>query len=139
MAGGPPPVGARRTLQAVVAILAATPVLVGAAGVVAGPSFLHVQSPWPVDLDSHFRFLSGIFLVIGLAWYSCIPDIETKTGRFRLLALMTFCGGLARLWSLSVVGTPSAGHVAGLCVELLAVPALVWWQAMIANEAGKTA
>ena len=138
MAGGPP-VGARRILQTVVAILAATPVLVGAAGVVAGPSFLHVEPPWPVDLDSHFRFLSGIFVVIGLAWYSCIPAIETKTGRFRLLALMTFCGGLARLYSLSVAGAPSGGHIAGLCIELVAVPVMVWWQAWIATPASSAA
>jgi hypothetical protein len=125
----------KRALQIVVAVLAATPVLVGMEGVLHGPQFLHVTSPWPVDLDSHFRFLSGFFLAIGVAWYSCIPAIEHKTERFRLLAACTFTGGLARLVSLSLAGTPSPGHIAGLCVELLAVPALVWWQARVANKA----
>ncbi|ESY94082.1 DUF4345 domain-containing protein [Mesorhizobium australicum] len=128
----------KAALQVVVGVLAATPVLVGVEGIVSGPEFLHVAAPWPVDLDSHFRFLSGFFLAIGLAWYSCIPSIETKTERFRLLAACTFAGGLARLVSLLLVGAPSLGHVAGLCIELLAVPALVWWQGHVVNKASGT-
>ena len=128
-------ISGRTALQIVVAVLAATPVLVGIEGTLFGPEFLHVTPPWPVDLDSHFRFLSGFFLAIGLAWYSCIPRVEAKTERFRLLAACTFTGGLARLVSLLLVGAPSPGHMAGLCVELLAVPALVWWQGHVANKA----
>ncbi|WP_246677460.1 DUF4345 domain-containing protein [Mesorhizobium sp. B2-3-12] len=128
-------ISAKTALQIVVAVLAATPVLVGIEGILFGPAFLHVAAPWPVDLDSHFRFLSGFFLAVGIAWYSCIPGIEAKTERFRLLAACTFTGGLARLVSLFLVGAPSLGHVAGLCVELLAVPALVVWQGRVANKA----
>lgn len=132
-------ISGKRALQIVVAVLAATPVLVGIEGILSGPEFLHVIHPWPIDLDSHFRFLSGFFLAVGLAWYSCIPSIETKTERFRLLAACTFTGGLARLVSLLLVGAPSLGHLAGLCVELLAVPALVWWQGRVANKAAESA
>lgn len=124
----------RRALQIVVGSLAATPVAVGIAGVVLGPSFLRQPQPWPTDLDSHFRFLSGVFLAVGLAWYSCIPAIELKTGRFRLLAALTFCGGLARLLSLLSAGRPSAGHLVGLGVELVVVPLLAVWQARIAKS-----
>jgi len=129
----------KTALQIVVAVLAATPVLIGVEGVLWGPQFLHVTAPWPADLDSHFRFLSGFFLAIGIGWYSCIPGIEARTERFRLLAACTFSGGLARLFSLLAAGAPSAGHLAGLCVELLAVPALVWWQGRVANKAAENA
>jgi Domain of unknown function (DUF4345) len=129
----------KAALQVVVAVLAATPVLVGMEGIISGPEFLHVVPPWPVDLDSHFRFLCGLLLAIGIAWYSCIPGIETKAERFRLLAACTFSGGLARLVSLLLVGSPSRGHIAGLCIELLAVPALVWWQRRVANYAAEDA
>jgi hypothetical protein len=132
-------ISGKTALQIVVAVLAATPVLVGIEGILSGPAFLYAIAPWPVDLDSHFRFLSGFFLAVGLAWYSCIPGIETKTNRFRLLAACTFAGGLARLVSLVLVGVPSPGHIAGLCVELLAVPVLVWWQGRVANKASRTA
>lgn len=122
----------KRALQFVVGVLAATPVSVGLAGIVLGPSFLGLKGSWPTDLDSHFRFLSGVFLVIGICWYTCIPDIGAATGRFRLLAAMTFAGGLARLSSLAMAGSPSVGHLAGLCVELVVVPLLVVWQARVA-------
>ena len=129
----------KRALQAVVGILALTPVLVGAWSALRGPAFLRLDAPWPVDLDSHFRFLCGVFLVVGLAWYSCIPAIERKGERFRLLAAMTFAGGLTRLHSLLLVGVPSAGHVAGLTVELVIVPLLVAWQGRLARLSFETA
>src|SRR4051812_29340243 len=132
-------ISGKTALQLVVAVLAATPVVVGIEGIVSGPEFLHAVPPWPIDLDSHFRFLSGLFLAVGIAWYSCVSGIETKTERFRLLAACTFAGGLARLLSLFTTGVPSRGHIAGLCVELVAVPALVWWQARVANKAADNA
>ncbi|MBX3579045.1 MAG: DUF4345 domain-containing protein [Rhizobiaceae bacterium] len=122
----------KRALQAVVGMAAATPVLVGLEGLISGPAFLGIDG-WPVDLDSHFRFYSGIFLAIGVAWYTCIPGIERKTERFRLLAVLTFCGGLARLASFIGVGSPGMGHALGLAMELLGVPLLVLWQARVAR------
>jgi len=124
----------KHLLQVVVAVLATTPVLTGLAGAILGPDFLGLDPPWPADLDSHFRFLSGILLAIGLLWWSCVPGIEGKTGRFRLLAALTFAGGLARLLSLVIAGAPSTGHLLGLGVELLLVPPLTWWQARVARR-----
>ena len=123
----------KRALQAVVAILAAVPLLAGISGVAAGPSFLGVEAPWPADLDSHLRYLSGVLLAMAIGWYSCIPAIETKSARFRLLAAIVVIGGLARLWSLVMVGSPSAGHLGGLAIELVAAPLMVIWQARVAR------
>nr|MBA3447511.1 DUF4345 domain-containing protein [Pseudaminobacter sp.] len=111
-----------RSFQGLIALLASVPLAVGLAGVIWGPAFLLAEASWPTDLDSHFRFLSGIFVGLGIAWFSCVPDIGAKTRRFRLLAALTFAGGVARLVSLIIAGAPSAGHLAGLCMELLAVP-----------------
>jgi hypothetical protein len=125
----------KRALQTVVAVAALTPLLIGLTGVISGPDFLKLSYPWPADLDSHFRFYSGIFVAIGLGWYSCIPGIELKGPRFRMLAALTFAGGLARLFSLITVGLPSMGHRAGLAMELIVVPLLVLWQARIETKA----
>jgi len=123
----------RRALQVFIGVAGCLPVFAGAAGIVSGPRFLGGNPPWPVDLDSHLRFLSGVFLIVGLAWWSCIPAIETRGERLRLLALMTVAGGVARLLSLGLSGAPSAGHLVGLGMELVAVPLVVLWQARIAR------
>lgn len=121
-------------LQAVVALLALIPLSTGAAGVAFGPVFVLDGVPAPRDLDSHFRFLSGIFLVVGLMFYASIPSIERKAVLFRVAASLVFVGGVARLISLLVVGAPSLAHIAGLAMELVVVPALVLWQAKLAKE-----
>jgi hypothetical protein len=99
-----------------------------------GPSMLRgVGAEVPADLDSHYRYLSGLLFAIGLAFASCIPGVERKTGRFRLLAMLVFIGGLGRLFGLVSSGAPGAGHVFGLGMELVAVPLLVLWQARVAR------
>ena len=122
-------------LQMVVAVLGLIPTLTGLAGILLGPDFLRLDPPWPVDLDSHFRFLSGVFLGVGLGFYSCIPAIETRTERARLLGGLIVLGGLARLYSLAVYGAPSAGHLFGLGMELVVVPLLLLWQTRLAQAA----
>jgi Domain of unknown function (DUF4345) len=126
--------GDRRALQAVVALLATIPTAAGLAGCVLGPGLLSLQEPWPADLDSHFRFLSGIFTMVGVGFLTCLPDIERKTCRFRLLAALVCSGGAARLLSLLAVGSPTLPHLAGLGMELLVVPWLVLWQASVASR-----
>lgn len=117
----------RRLLQAVVALLCLIPLSTATAGILGGAEWL-AKTPVRPDLDSHFRYLSGIFLGMALGFASCIPAIERQGARFRLLGMMVVIGGLARLWSLLDVGAPSTGHLVGLCVELGAVPLVLLWQ-----------
>jgi hypothetical protein len=125
----------RRLLQCLVALGCLVPLLAGAVGVIHGTAMLHgVAAGVPADLDSHFRYLSGLLLGIGLGLASCIPDIERKTGRFRLLAFLVVVGGLGRAVSLAAAGAPGAGHLFGLAMELGVVPMLVLWQARIAGR-----
>ena len=111
--------------------MALVPVAAGAAGVLLGPAAFAPETVPAVDLDSHLRYLSGLFLALGLAFWTTVPGIARKTARFRLLAALVVGGGLARLFSLLVAGTPSAGHIAGLGLELVVVPLLVLWQSRI--------
>lgn len=115
-------------LQAVVSVACLVPINAGAMGVVLGPKWFKGIETGPVDLDSHLRYLSGILLAVGFAFASCVPDIEAKGDRFRLLGVLVVCGGLARLVSMVMVGIPSDGHVFGLGMELLVVPILLAWQ-----------
>lgn len=123
----------RRALQATVALLSLVPLSVAGTSLSRGAEWLQ-RAPVATDLDSHFRYLSGIFLALGIAFVTCIPAIERKGPRLRLLAALVVAGGLGRLWSLMQVGAPSTGHLVGLGIELVAVPIVVLWQAAVARR-----
>lgn len=127
------PAAERRLLQIVCSLAAIVPLSFGTMGVLRGAAWL-ARAPVTPDLDSHFRYLSGIFLMLGIGFASCIPRIEATGARFRLLAAMVVMGGLARTLSLAEAGTPSTGHLFGLGMELGIVPLLVLWQARVARR-----
>lgn len=117
-------------LQSAVAIGGLVPVSAGLAGMVMGAGFVGGGA---VDADSHIRYLSGLLFGIGLAFWAAIPSIETRTARFRLLTFFVFIGGLARLYGVLAVGTPSAGMLFGLAMELVVTPLLCAWQGRVAH------
>ena len=123
-----------RALQLAVAIACLVPLSMGSRSVWRGVVVLRGSpNPPPADLDSHFRYLSGIFLAMGVAFVTCVPDIARKGPRFRLLGAMVVSGGLARLASWLTVGEPSAGQRFGLVMELGVVPLLLLWQWRVAR------
>jgi hypothetical protein len=131
------PVRHARPLQAAVAVCGLVPVGAGMAGMLLGPEMM----PGPeatVSLDSHFRYLSGLLLGIGLAFWSLIPDIVVRGREIRLLTSLVVVGGVGRLIAVGVVGVPSSPMLFGLGMELLVTPLLCLWQARVAArvEAG---
>ena len=124
----------RRILQLVVALACFVPLSVGGQSILRGPGFLGHPPTIPTDLDSHFRYISGIFFAVGIAFATCVPRIERTGPRFRLLGALVVAGGLARVVSLVAVGAPSVGHLFGFAMELGAVPLLMLWQASVARR-----
>jgi hypothetical protein len=122
----------KRLLQAAMLLVLLVPLSAGLAGALLGPDWLH-RGVVGRDLDSHFRYLSGLLLAMALLFASCVPGIEHKTARLRLLALLPVVGGLARLYGMTG-GPPGSGHVAALGIELGLVPLLVLWQARVARR-----
>jgi hypothetical protein len=127
---------AKRALQAAVALLALVPVGAGLAGVIAGPAMVVGVDTAPISLDSHFRYLSGLLLAIGLGFWSTIPAIESKTARFRLLTALVVIGGLGRLVSAIQLGWPDDSMRFGLVMELVVTPLLACWQGWVAQPGG---
>jgi hypothetical protein len=125
----------RRLLQIAVGVLCLVPVGAGFAGVILGPRLVGGMTEGARDLDSHFRYLSGLLLGLGLVFASAVPAIERRVARFRLAALVVVCGGLGRLVALPMSGMPGAAHLAALVMELGVVPLLVVWQAQVARAA----
>jgi hypothetical protein len=127
----------RRYLQRTVSLLALVPAAAGLFGVIFGPAL--TGDTVSVSADSHFRFLSALLLAIGVVFLSTVPGIEEKTGRFRLLTLLVFIGGLGRLLGLLLTGVPSLYMLSGLALELVITPILALWQTRVANAYAETA
>lgn len=123
----------KRALQVAVALGCLVPIGGGARGIWLGPQMAGAAET--ADLDSHFRYLSGLLLGIGLAYLASIPRIEQLSLRFRILTAIVVVGGLGRLASLIAIGPPSSGAMkAALVMELIVTPALALWQHRIARR-----
>lgn len=127
-----------RLLQAAVAIAGIVPVAAGLAGVILGPdmagSLPHTLAG-QLSLDSHFRYLSGLLLGIGLAFWSLIPAIATSGRTFRLLTAIVFTGGVGRLLGVGLAGLPPAPMRYALIMELVVTPLLCLWQWRVETQA----
>jgi hypothetical protein len=120
----------RRPLQIAVAIAGLVPVTAGAAGAF-DPTLLELAGS-PQTL-SHAAYLSGLLLGIGVAFWSTIPAIDTKSGRFGLLAAIVVLGGLARLFTAVRLGIWTPSVASPLVMELGVTPALWLWQRRLAR------
>lgn len=125
----------RLLLQLAIAVGGFVPVGAGMTGAILGAG---MTDGVPVDpsLDSHMRYLSGLLLGIGLAFWEAIPQIERKTSRVRLLTLIVFLGGLVRLIGAAFVAVPNDAMLFGLCMELVITPLLCLWQTRVARRMG---
>jgi len=124
-------IAGKRSLQACVIVAAAVPVAAGLAGIVYGPAAVELPGI-TASQDSHARYLCGLLLGIGLAFWSAVPRIERHATRFRLLAAIVVLGGVGRFVSLIAAGPPSAPMLAALALELVVTPLLALWQARLA-------
>jgi len=125
----------KRALQAAVALGCLVPIGAGLSGIILGPFLSGGAVAVPTDLDSHFRYLSGLLFAIGLGFLSTVPRIERQKGRFLGLTSIVMVGGLGRLASVLALGLPSVPMQAALAMELLVTPALCLWQRRIARRA----
>ena len=123
----------RRLLQGVIAVAGFVPVGAGLFGALLG-SAMTGEGVRGADLDSHVRYLSGLLLGIGLAYWEVIPQVERRGSRVRLLTAVVVLGGLMRLVGFTLVGVPHAPMLFGLAMELVATPLVYLWQARLARR-----
>ena len=129
----------RRALQLAVAAGSLVPIGAGGAGVFLGVRLADPSAIGSADLDSHFRYLSGLLLAIGLGFASTVPEIQARGRRFRLLTGIVVLGGAGRLFSILTIGVPSSVMVAALVMELAVTPALAIWQRRAERSRGEPA
>ena len=124
----------RRLLQVAVALACLVPLLAGGAGVIEGTAMLKkIEVGASADLESHFRYLSGLLLGIGIAFAAAIPTIERRSELFAVLTVVVVVGGFARLAGYLALTLPSVTHQLALVMELIVVPLLFFWQRRVAR------
>ena len=117
----------RNFLQTAVAIGGFVPVAAGLCGIMTGTSMITGTAADPA-LESHYRYLSGLLLGIGLGFWSCIPNIEHQTPRVRILTFIVVVGGLGRLGYALYTGLFTPVVIFTLMMELVVTPLLALWQ-----------
>jgi hypothetical protein len=119
----------RHLLKLAVAVACLVPLAAGISGVVLGPGAIETDIAGDhLNLESHFRYLSGLLLGIGIAFAASIPTIERRSELFTALTLMVVVGGLARLSAIVAYDMAAAPHAFALVMELGVVPLLFVWQ-----------
>ena len=113
----------RRLLQFAVALIGAFPVIAGFTGLVGGLGILG-------DADSRYRFLSGLQLGVGAAFWATIPRIEDKADLFRILTVIVLVGGLARLGA-AFAEPPSNAVLYAIAMEVVITPLVCLWRERI--------
>ncbi len=110
-----------------VALAGCVPVLGGGAGVILGPRLLGDLAAGPA-LQSHFRYLSGLLLAMGVAFWAAIPRPERAATVVRVLTAVVVAGGLARLADIALTGRWPGPIGWALVMELMVTPALCLWR-----------
>ncbi|MBA2711318.1 MAG: DUF4345 domain-containing protein [Tatlockia sp.] len=118
-------------LQSLIVLACMVPLYGGLIGVLQGVCFLGADG---IDLDNHFRYLSGLLIGIGFAFLSTIPHIELHSKRFSLLTFIVVSGGLGRLVGFYLKGLPSSSMGLALGMELVVTPLLCVWQHSFARR-----
>ncbi len=129
------------TLQVTLVILGAIPLITGTLTLLQGVRALNIfgvpfseNTTGNIILDSEMRFLGAIWTGIGVMVYAIVPTIEKQTLLFRLIITAIILGGIGRLLSVVLVGTPPALFMALIALELVGMPLLILWQSRLASS-----
>lgn len=125
----------RRGLQVVLAVLATVAVASGLYGMLAGPTALPGAGPVDATVDSEYRFVNAFWFAAGVVVWWAVPRVHRATTVLRATLGTVILGGLARLLAVAVSGWPHPVFLGALGVELVVVPAVLLWQARVADAA----
>jgi hypothetical protein len=109
----------RKALQILLASFGVVAIFISLLHVALGPNCIPGSVPVNATMDSEDRFYATLFLAYGLALLWCVRGIERKGVYVRLLALIFFVGGLARIISILSVGLPNAFFITMTALELV--------------------
>jgi hypothetical protein len=121
-----------KLLKIFMTLLAFIPIVTGVLGLfgLSNPEYSSVNITGQADiiLDTNLRFLSGVWLIVGVSFLRIIPSIERESTMFRTLWGMIFLGGIGRILSISFFGLPPTPFIFVTLLEILGAPLFIFWQ-----------
>src|SRR5262245_36685936 len=96
----------RIVLQVVLSAGGVSAILIALLHVFIGPACIPGSVPVNATMDSEDRFYATLFMAYGVALLWCVNEVEKKARPVKLLALVFFLGGLARIVSMLAAGLP---------------------------------
>lgn len=121
----------RKLFQVFLAIFGVVAIFISCLHIVLGPSSIPGAVPVNATMDSEDRFYATLFMAFGAALLWCVKDVERKDAQVKLLALVFFVGGLARLVSMLAVGLPGPFFIAMTILELTLPVGMAWMSGRI--------
>lgn len=121
----------KRILQIIIIIACLVPLTAGGYGMFFGADIFGNND---INLDSHFRYLSGLLFGIGISFLVSVPKIEQHKGQVRLLTMLVVIGGVGRLHGVRFNGWPDLYMSMALGMELVVTPLLCFWQGHLAKR-----
>jgi hypothetical protein len=122
----------KRGLQIALAVLSFIPLTFGALGLVYGVGRFIPTDANVAPLDSQYRFLSAVYVGLGLLIWRVIPSIEKHGWIISTIVAAIFLGGLSRLYSAHLFGVAPPAMIAATALEL-GSPLLILWQRAVAR------
>jgi hypothetical protein len=124
----------KKGLQLTLAILSIIPLCVGIVGIVQGTSRWLPADMITPEFDSHYRYIAGYYMSLGMLALWIIPRIEKQKELFRILCAAIFMGGVGRVASILQWGVPSPIGLFFTIFELC-FPLFLFWQAKVSRIA----
>lgn len=122
----------KRGLQIALAVLSLIPLTFGALGLVYGVGRFLPPDAAAAPLDSQYRFLSAVYVGLGILIWRIIPSIEKHGWIVSTVVAGIFVGGLARIYSAHLFGVAPPAMIAATCLEL-GSPLLILWQRAVSR------
>ncbi|WIX80470.1 DUF4345 domain-containing protein [Amycolatopsis carbonis] len=130
----------RKALLTVLGVLGAIPVASGLTAILGGPERAPGGAPAAPSVDSEYRFVNTFWTAAGLALWWSLRRPEKRAATTRLVLGTAALGGVPRLISARRTGAPHPVFRAAIVLELLVVPLVLVWHAVVMRddaEAGK--
>jgi hypothetical protein len=122
----------RRGLQLTLAVLSMIPISVGIMGIVLGTSRWLPANVITPEFDSHYRYIAGYYVSLGMLGLWIIPRIEKHRSLFRIICASVFMGGIGRVAAILQVGLPGSMAIFFTAFELC-FPLLLFWQTSLSH------